>query len=108
MNFIQFKFDNRGGLGPKVRLFAMTIGLSLLAAVAIADAVVAQPNALNPPSAQTTQTIALKPADAPGQGAIANPPQDFRLLGYGLFLLQIGLIPLKLAKGNQVQTIMPN
>jgi hypothetical protein len=108
MNFIQFKFDDRGDPGQQARRLAVTIGLSLLAAVAIADPVMAKPVILNTPPTKVTQTIALQPADEPGPRAIARPTHDFRLLGYGLFLLQIGLIPLKLAKGNAVQTIVPN
>jgi hypothetical protein len=52
---------------------------------------------------QPVQTIALKPGVEPS--AIDSSPADFRLLGYGLFLLQIGLVPLKLSKGNLIQTI---
>ncbi len=85
----------------------MNFILSLLSAMAIAQPTLAQPRLAQstPPTQAATQTIALKPADEPGQGAIASPTPDFRLLGYGLFLLQIGLIPLKLAKGNTVQTM---
>jgi hypothetical protein len=101
MNFIPSKFDDRRQRsGPTARCCAAVIGLSL-AILAIGHPVVAQA----PHPTKAPQTIALKPADEPGQGASVSPTNDFRLLGYGLFLLQIGLIPLKLAKGNRVQTI---
>jgi hypothetical protein len=57
-------------------------------------------------AARTTATIALKSGVEPS--LIDSSPADFRLLGYGLFLLQIGLIPLKLAKENLIQTIDRN
>jgi hypothetical protein len=105
MNFIQSKFADRDAAGPQSRRCAATIGLSLLAAMTIAQPLLAQPAT---PTTQAAQTIAFKPADAPGRSPIVSPSHDFRLLGYGLFLLQIGLIPLKLAKGNAVQTIAPD
>jgi hypothetical protein len=101
MNFISFKFH-----GHQYRLWptvggAAAIGFSLLI-LAIAHPVLAK--SATPP-AKSPQAIALKLKHATGTAAIVNSSKDFRLLGYGLFLLQIGLIPLKFAKGNQVQTM---
>jgi hypothetical protein len=108
MNFIPSKFyDHRYRAGPTARRCAAAISLSLCI-LAIAHPVIAKSVARPAASLKAAQTIALKPADEPGQAAIVSPTQDFRLLGYGLFLLQIGLIPLKLAKGNAVQTIAPD
>jgi hypothetical protein len=105
MNFIPSKFDDRYCPGPLARRCAATIGLSL-AILTIAHPVVAKPAAVSSPPAKVTQTIALQLNDESGQGTIASPAHNFRLLGYGLFLLQIGLIPLKLAKGNKVETMI--
>jgi hypothetical protein len=106
MNFIPSKFyDHRYRSGPTARRCVAAIGLSL-SILAIAHPVIAKSVARPAALPKAAQTIALKPADEPGKGAIASPTQDFRLLGYGLFLLQIGLIPLKLAKGNVVQTMV--
>jgi hypothetical protein len=55
---------------------------------------------------ERSETIALKSGIEPSP--IDSSPADFRMLGYGLFLLQIGLIPLKLSKGNLIQTIDRN
>jgi hypothetical protein len=105
MNFIPSKFDDRYRPGPMARRCAATIGLSL-AILMIAHAAMAKPATLSTPKAKPAQTIALKLNDESGQGTIASPAHNFRLLGYGLFLLQIGLIPLKLAKGNKVETMI--
>jgi hypothetical protein len=102
MNCIPSKFADREDSGPQARRYVMPIALSLLAAMTIAQPLLAQPAT---PINNATQTIALKPAEASEQSPIGSSSHDLRLLGYGLFLLQIGLIPLKLAKGNAVQTI---
>ncbi len=104
MNFISSKFHvQRYRPGSMALGGAAAIGLSL-SVLAIAHPAWAKPT----PPAKPAQTIALQITDGPRQVAIASPSHDFRLLGYGLFLLQIGLIPLKLAKGNSVQTIAPD
>jgi hypothetical protein len=101
MNFIPSKFYARRHRAGSMALGCAAIGLSL-SMLAIGHPVVAKPT----PPTKPAQTIALKLNDESGQGTIGNPPADFRLLGYGLFLLQIGLIPLKLAKGNKVETMI--
>ncbi len=100
MNFIPSQFCDRYRPGLTARRGAATIGLSL-ALLAIAHTAMAKPTT---PPAKPAQTIALQITDSPAP--IASPAHDFRLLGYGLFLLQIGLIPLKLAKGNKVETMI--
>ncbi len=108
MNFIQSKFyDHWYRPGPAARHCVATIGLSL-SILAMAHPLLAKPAAVSASPNKVTQRIALQPTNAPRRVTIANTSQDFRLLGYGLFLLQIGLIPLKLAKGNSVQTIAPD
>jgi hypothetical protein len=102
MNFMQSKFC-ASRLRPLVSCGVATIGLSILA---IGNPAMAKLAMASAPPAKAAQTIALQPTDEPGQIAIARPSHNFRLLGYGLFLLQVGLIPLKLAKGNQVQTMI--
>jgi hypothetical protein len=100
MNFIQFPSIRIDRPRPPGR-HAVAIALILLPIFLTAHPAAAKPAATTP----HVQTIALKSTEAEPPTIAANPNSDFRLLGYGLFLLQIGLIPLKFAKGNKVQTI---
>lgn len=103
MNFIQFPSIRTDRPRPPGRR-TLAIALILLPICLTAHPAAAKP-AVTTPAAPRVQTIALKSTEAEPPTIAANPNSDFRLLGYGLFLLQIGLIPLKFAKGNQVQTI---
>jgi hypothetical protein len=103
MNFIQFPSIRTDRLRPPGRC-TVAIALIQLPIFLTAHPAAAK-SAATTPATPHVQTIALKSAEAEPPTIATNPNSDFRLLGYGLFLLQIGLIPLKFAKGNKVQTI---
>ncbi|MBE9028746.1 hypothetical protein IQ266_03105 [filamentous cyanobacterium LEGE 11480] len=52
---------------------------------------------------ESVQKIALNQPAATDESLTRRATSHFRLLGYGLFLLHIGLIPLKLSKGHLMQ-----
>jgi hypothetical protein len=123
MEFNQSVFIRRGRLLPSASHWVrnMTIALVLLPIVAIARPVLAKSTSAqvaasttnsvathqldqnHPPVQKPVQKVALsKPVDREASLA-SRATSNFRLLGYGLFLLQIGLIPLKLSKGHLFQ-----
>lgn len=107
MKFNQLNPVNRhrsgAGMWRRYQTILILCPMIFTAHAVAAKTVAARTTAIGSTAGQPVQTIALKSGIEPSP--IASSPADFRLLGYGLFLLQIGLIPLKLSKGNQVQTI---
>jgi hypothetical protein len=99
MNFNQFRLIQQNRYRPRARLRYLSIALILLSTIVITQPVSAKPRSPQP----AVQTIALKPSEDSATSPIATPDSHFRLLGYGLFLLPIGLIPWQLSKGHLIR-----
>jgi hypothetical protein len=103
MNFNQFRHQFRltqpTRRRAKIRRRDLTIALILCSTIAVVRPATAQ----SPPPGKAVQTIALKPSEDSATTTIAAPDSHFRLLGYGLFLLPIGLIPWQLSKGHLIR-----
>jgi hypothetical protein len=109
MNFKQFRLTQPNWRGAKIRRRDLTIALVLLSAIVVAQPSAAQPSAAEPSAAKSqssgkaVQTIALKSPEESATTTITTPDSHFRLLGYGLFLVPIGLIPWQLSKGHLIR-----
>jgi hypothetical protein len=97
---------SRPGMWRRYRTILILCPMLFTAYPVVAQTLAARTTAIAATDHKPVPTIALKSGVEPS--LIDSSPADFRLLGYGLFLLQIGLIPLKLAKGNLIQTIDRN
>jgi hypothetical protein len=53
---------------------------------------------------QSIPKVAMQPPHPSSKLLVGSATTNFRLLGYGLFLLQIGLLPLRLAPGHLPNT----